>query len=103
MEAFYTDFFENAKTVLEKNWRGKSTIPSPTLYPHQWSWDSAFIAIGYAHYSQEKAQSKLDSILQGQWDNGLLLHMIFNPKVRGYFPDYSYWKEIINNFKWEDL
>ncbi|KON28551.1 hypothetical protein AC481_01330 [miscellaneous Crenarchaeota group archaeon SMTZ-80] len=92
MEAFYTDFFENAKTVLEKNWRGKSTIPSPTLYPHQWSWDSAFIAIGYAHYSQEKAQSKLDSILQGQWDNGLLLHMIFNPKVRGYFPDYSYWK-----------
>jgi len=32
--------------VLEANWTGRATMPSPALYPHQWSWDSACIAIG---------------------------------------------------------
>ncbi|GAF85461.1 unnamed protein product, partial [marine sediment metagenome] len=27
-----------AKSILEKNWREEYTIPSPKLYPHQWSW-----------------------------------------------------------------
>lgn len=85
-------FLWDAKTVLEKNWRGKYTVPSPMLYPHQWSWDSAFIAIGYTHYAPERAQSELDSILRGQWKNGLLPHIIFNPQARGYFPDPNYWK-----------
>ena len=30
------------------NWDGSYTVPSRTLYPHQWSWDSAFVAIGNA-------------------------------------------------------
>ena len=51
-----------AKAVLEKNWRGKYTVPSPKLYPHQWSWDSAFITIGYNHFSLHRAQSELDNI-----------------------------------------
>ena len=37
---------EDAKKVLEGNWTGNFTIPAATLYPHQWSWDAAFIAIG---------------------------------------------------------
>ena len=40
---------QRALDVLEANWRGASTVPSPALYPHQWSWDSACIAIGYSH------------------------------------------------------
>jgi hypothetical protein len=31
-----------AREVLDANWLGGSTLPSRTLYPHQWSWDSAF-------------------------------------------------------------
>ena len=92
MKAEEERVYSDAKTVLEKNWRGSYTIPSPTLYPHQWSWDSAFIAIGYCHIALEKAQIELDSILRGQWKNGLLPHIIFEPRTRGYFPDHKYWR-----------
>ena len=46
-----------AAQVLEGNWTGASTVPSRGLYPHQWSWDSALTAIGYARYDQERATS----------------------------------------------
>jgi hypothetical protein len=45
-----------AKTILEFNWAGGYTRPGPRLYPHQWSWDSALIAIGYARYDQDLAE-----------------------------------------------
>jgi hypothetical protein len=34
-----------AKSILATNLLGNSTKPSPHLYPHQWNWDSGFIAI----------------------------------------------------------
>ena len=40
-----------ALEVLESNWLGHGTRPS-RLYPHQWSWDSACIAMGYASWNQ---------------------------------------------------
>ena len=40
-----------ALSVLESNWLGHGTRPS-LLYPHQWSWDSACIAMGYARWNQ---------------------------------------------------
>src|SRR4051794_8610311 len=40
-----------AAHVLLGNWTGGSTVPSRTLYPHQWSWDSAFVTIGLRHLS----------------------------------------------------
>src|SRR5919202_5517206 len=45
-----------AKAVLARNWTGHFTKPVPHLYPHQWSWDSAFIALAYAHYDQDQAR-----------------------------------------------
>jgi hypothetical protein len=45
-----------AKAVLEFNWTEEYTQPGPRLYPHQWSWDSAHIAMGYARYDQERAE-----------------------------------------------
>ena len=39
----------DADAVLIGNWQGTSTVPSRGLYPHQWSWDSAFIALGLRH------------------------------------------------------
>ena len=35
----------DARAVLDANWLGASTLPSRTLYPHQWNWDSAFMAV----------------------------------------------------------
>lgn len=75
----YSQLIPQAKGVLEGNWMGHATKPAPQLYPHQWSWDSAFIAIGYAHFDQDRAEKELRSLFRGQWSNGLLPHIVFNP------------------------
>ena len=75
-----------AKTVLEFNWTGNYTQPGPRLYPHQWSWDSALIAIGYARYDPERAGQELRHLFEAQWKNGLLPQIVFNPEFHGYFP-----------------
>jgi hypothetical protein len=38
-----------AQEVLRQNDMGGWTRMASELYPHQWSWDSGFIAIGLAH------------------------------------------------------
>src|SRR3954471_487361 len=73
------DLFEQAKAVLAMNDRGNYTQPAHGLYPHQWLWDSCFIAIGLRHLDTERAKTELRSLLRGQWSNGMLPHMIFNP------------------------
>jgi mannosylglycerate hydrolase len=80
-----------ALEVLQANWRGASTVPSPALYPHQWSWDSACIAIGYSHLNQERAQQELRSLFAGQWRNGLLPHIVF-AEGQDYFPGPEFWR-----------
>lgn len=81
----------HAQKVLEFNWTGKYTQPGPRLYPHQWSWDSALIAIGYAHYDQEKAEKDLRHLFSAQWKNGLLPQIVFNPDFHDYFPGPGFW------------
>ena len=84
---------EKGKAVLEGNWLGASTKPSPHLYPHQWNWDSGFIAIGYARYSQERAQKELSSLFAAQWENGMLPQIVFNKDaLGGYFPEPDFWQ-----------
>jgi hypothetical protein len=82
-----------AKGVLEGNWLGQSTKPSPHLYPHQWNWDSGFIAIGCARYNQERAQQELSTLFDAQWKNGMLPQIVFNPDaLGGYFPEPEFWQ-----------
>ncbi len=83
---------EQAKAVLRGNWTGAFTKPAPRLYPHLWSWDSAFIAMGYAHYDQVRAEQELRSLFRAQWTNGLLPHIVFNPQATGYFPGPELWR-----------
>jgi hypothetical protein len=83
---------EAAKTVLAKNRAGDSTKPSPDLYPHQWMWDSCFIAIGLSRYDPKRAQGELLALLRGQWTNGMVPQIIFNPKATGYFPGPDVWQ-----------
>jgi glycogen debranching enzyme len=82
---------QRALAVLEANWLGHATKPSPTLYPHQWSWDSACIAMGYSAWNQKRAESELRSLFAGQWRNGLLPHIVFTDGAR-YFPGPEFWQ-----------
>jgi len=83
---------DRARRVLAANDLGTSTKPSPALYPHQWNWDSAFIAIGLAHYDLERAKAEIRSLLVGQWRNGMIPHIIFNSDTSAYFPDPHSWQ-----------
>jgi glycogen debranching enzyme len=80
-----------AKAVLEANWLGHATSPSRRLYPHQWSWDAACIAMGYASWNQERAETELRSLFSGQWSDGLLPHIVFTDGAR-YFPGPEFWQ-----------
>jgi hypothetical protein len=83
-----------AAQVLKDNWTGASTVPSRGLYPHQWSWDSAFIAIGLRHLSPLRAQTELETLLDAQWGDGRIPHIVFNPSVPldAYFPSPDFWR-----------
>nr|MDP9332401.1 glycoside hydrolase [Actinomycetota bacterium] len=71
-----------ARDVLERNRRGSWTCPSSALYPHQWLWDSCFIALGVARYDPPRAADEVRAVFRGQWTNGMLPHMIFNDNVK---------------------
>jgi len=86
-----TLLIQEAKRVLEFNWTGEYTRPGPRLYPHQWSWDSAFTAIGYAHWDQRRAIKELTHLFDSQWENGLLPQIVFDPHFSEYFPGISFW------------
>ncbi len=63
--------------MLEQNRRGDWTCPSASFYPHQWLWDSCFVAIGVARHDPQRAAGELRALFRGQWANGMLPHMIF--------------------------
>ena len=83
-----------ARRVLATNWRQCATVPSAGLYPHQWSWDSAFVAIGLRHLSPTRAQRELESLFGAQWRDGRVPHIVFDPHVSAdaYFPGPSFWR-----------
>jgi glycogen debranching enzyme len=83
--------WEAAVGVLRANDLGGRTKPAPRLYPHQWSWDSAFIAIGLAHVDPDRALSELESLFAAQWADGRVPHIVFDPAARGYFPGPDRW------------
>lgn len=84
---------KEAQRILDGNWAGRYTKPSPSLYPHQWNWDSGFIAIGYSHYNQDRAMQELRSLFEHQWHNGMIPQIVFNPDALGnYFPEPDFWQ-----------
>src|SRR3954447_22974966 len=73
--------WQAAARALDANWTGGATVPSPGPYPHQWSWDSAFVCMGLARHRHERAQQELLSLFRGQWSNGLVPHIVFSADV----------------------
>jgi hypothetical protein len=87
------NYIKQAESVLEGNWTGSFTMPSKSLYPHQWNWDSGFISIGYSHFNTSRAMEEMRSLFRGQWKNGLLPQIVFNEQKLGtYFPEPDFWQ-----------
>lgn len=75
------ELIEEAAAVLDGNWRGDHTVPSSQLHPHQWNWDTAFIAAGRSWIDQQRAQAEMEHLFTAQWSNGMVPHIVFNPDV----------------------
>jgi hypothetical protein len=89
----FEQYEKKAREILEANRSGSYTRPSPLLYPHQWNWDSGFIAIGKSHYDTRGAVSEIESLFSAQWSNGMLPQVVFNPDATGgYFPEPDFWE-----------
>ncbi len=82
-----------AAEVLRRNDMGGWTKAAPDLYPHQWSWDSAFIAIGLAQLDTGRAARELTTLFEHQWATGKVPHIVFNQKAppESYFPGPEHW------------
>ncbi|MBA9004935.1 glucosylglycerate hydrolase [Thermomonospora cellulosilytica] len=80
-----------AAYVLAGNDRGRLTVAAPQLYPHMWSWDAAFIAIGLARVSTGRALTELETLLGAQWRTGMVPHIVFTEGETGYEPGPQRW------------
>ncbi|MGZ6269001.1 MAG: MGH1-like glycoside hydrolase domain-containing protein [Candidatus Limnocylindrales bacterium] len=88
------DLLGTAREVLDANWTGRYTRPSQALYPHQWSWDSAFIAVGRAWHDAEGARQELETLLEAQWETGMVPSIVFDAEAPpdAYFPGPDVWQ-----------
>lgn len=85
------DSILQARKVLIDNNRGGYTIPSPKLYPFQWSWDSGFIALGLSYFDKQNALDEVRNMFAGQWSNGMLPHINFHHVDPNYYPGPDVW------------
>ena len=86
-----TQLAARAAYLLRGNDLGDMTSAAPRLYPHMWSWDAAFVSMGLAVLSVERAVVELDTLLSAQWSNGMIPHIVFAEGVDGYFPGPQRW------------
>ena len=89
---------QQAIAVLKLNDGGDWTRASPSLYPHQWSWDSACIAVGWAHIDPLRALRELERLFDAQWSTGMVPHIVFDPEVGedAYFPGPGQWESSLS-------
>ena len=83
---------ERAVAVLRANDTGRFVKPSQRLYPFQWNWDSAFVAIGLAAFDPERGRVEVRSLLEGQWADGMVPHIVFHPQPVEYRPGAELWE-----------
>lgn len=93
--------YVEAKKVLQENSRGNYTVPSSALYPHQWLWDSCFIAIGLRHYNLKRAKAELISLKRSQWKNGMMPNITFHSNGLNF--DDDLWDSHLSKFAPQDV
>lgn len=87
----YQQLDQQAKQIIQQNDRGTYTIPTAGLYPYQWNWDSALTAFGIAQYDLKRAWQEFETLFSGQWENGMVPHILFHQQDDGYFPGPDVW------------
>lgn len=80
-----------AAEVLRRNDTGLFVKPGPRVYPFQWNWDSALVAIGLARVDPERGRTEVRSLLRGQWADGMVPHMVFHTESVDYSPGPEVW------------
>ena len=81
-----------AVDILKRNDRGGYTVPTDGLYPHQWNWDSAFVALGFATFDMDRAIRELETLFEAQWANGMVPQIAFRFDDPRYFPGPAVWQ-----------
>ncbi|MBM7069654.1 trehalase family glycosidase [Actibacterium sp. 188UL27-1] len=82
---------DQAIAILRGNDRGGFTIPTRGLYPYQWNWDSAFVALGFAAFDRPRAWAEVTTVLEGQWPDGMVPSILFRRDDPDYFPGPRRW------------
>jgi hypothetical protein len=80
-----------ARDILRGNDRGGYTVPNGRVYPFQWNWDSAFVALGFDRFDRNRAWTEIETLFRAQWADGFLPHIVFWKDDPGYFPGPSVW------------
>ena len=79
------------KTLLGNRRRGYTLPTNNKLYPAQWNWDSGFIALGYSYFNLNFALKEINTLLEGQWKDGMVPHILFHKINTNYYPNYTSW------------
>ena len=66
-----------ATAVLRGNDTGRYTLPSRSIYPHQWNWDSALATLGWAELYPPRAWTELESLAGARDRDGMIPHIAF--------------------------
>ena len=79
--ALATDLRASAEAVLRHNDTGSYTVPSRATYPHQWNWDSALAALGWAELDPARAWTELETLAGARDRQGMIPHIAFHTRV----------------------
>ncbi|MDJ0911570.1 MAG: trehalase family glycosidase [Woeseiaceae bacterium] len=82
---------DDAANILLANDRDGHTVPTDGLYPFQWSWDSAITALGWLTFDEARAWREAAVMFDGQWDTGMVPHILFHGDSSTYFPGPDVW------------
>jgi mannosylglycerate hydrolase len=86
-----TRLADRALSVLRGNDTGLFIKPARDVYPFQWNWDSALVAVGFARVDVARGRREVRALLQGQWADGMVPHIVFHPTNVDYSPGPEIW------------
>ena len=86
-----TKRIEEAINIIKMNDRGGYTVPTGRLYPYQWNWDSGFTALGIWQFNKWRAWLEIIALLDAQWQDGMIPHIVFRHNDPDYFPGPDVW------------
>jgi glycogen debranching enzyme len=87
----FTQLADRALSVVRGNDTGLFVKPAPDVYPFQWNWDSALVAIGLASTDVARGRQEVRALLRGQWADGMVPHIVFHATSVDYSPGPELW------------